>query len=42
MKAWDYPLIQKGTSVQFEKRARIAAGERLLGWKVGLGAPAGL
>src|ERR1700712_3759672 len=43
MKAWDHPLIQKGMPVQFEKRrARIAAGERPLGWKVGLGAPASL
>ena len=43
MKAWDHPLIQKGMPVQLEKRrARIAAGERPLGWKVGLGAPASL
>jgi len=39
--AWDHPLIKKGMPVQLEKRrARIAAGERPLGWKVGLGAPA--
>jgi 2-keto-4-pentenoate hydratase len=43
MKAWDHPLIQKGMPVQLEKRrARIAAGERPLGWKVGLGAPASM
>jgi len=38
---WDAPLIKKGMSAQLAKRrARIAAGERPLGWKVGLGAPA--
>ncbi len=43
MKAWDHPLIQKGMPAQLEKRrARIAAGERPLGWKVGLGAPASM
>ena len=40
MKAWDHPLIKKGMPAQLAKRrARIAAGERPLGWKVGLGAP---
>ena len=39
--AWDHPLIKKGMTAQLAKRrARIAAGERPLGWKVGLGAPA--
>jgi 2-keto-4-pentenoate hydratase len=39
--AWDHPLIKKGMPAQLAKRrARIAAGERPLGWKVGLGAPA--
>jgi 2-keto-4-pentenoate hydratase len=39
----DNPLIKKGLTAQFAKRrARIAAGERPLGWKVGLGAPAAL
>ena len=43
MKAWDHPLIQKGMPLQLAKRqARIAAGERPLGWKVGLGAPASM
>jgi 2-keto-4-pentenoate hydratase len=43
VKAWDHPLIQKGMPLQLEKRrARIAAGERPLGWKVGLGAPASM
>ena len=43
MKAWDHPLIQKGMPLQLAKRqARIAAGERPLGWKVGLGAPAAM
>jgi 2-keto-4-pentenoate hydratase len=38
---WDAPLIKKGTAAQLAKRrARIAAGEKPLGWKVGLGAPA--
>jgi 2-keto-4-pentenoate hydratase len=39
--AWDHPLIKKGMTAQLAKRrARIAAGEKPLGWKVGLGAPA--
>ncbi len=43
MNAWDHPLIKKGMPAQLEKRrARIAAGERPLGWKVGLGAPASM
>jgi 2-keto-4-pentenoate hydratase len=43
MNAWDHPLIQKGMPLQLAKRrARIAAGEKPLGWKVGLGAPASL
>jgi 2-keto-4-pentenoate hydratase len=38
---WDAPLIKNGMTAQFAKRrARIAAGEKPLGWKVGLGAPA--
>jgi 2-keto-4-pentenoate hydratase len=38
---WDAPLIKKGMTAQLAKRrARIAAGEKPLGWKVGLGAPA--
>jgi 2-keto-4-pentenoate hydratase len=37
----DNPLIKKGMTAQLAKRrARIAAGEKPLGWKVGLGAPA--
>ncbi|MFA6264831.1 MAG: fumarylacetoacetate hydrolase family protein [Pseudolabrys sp.] len=41
MKAWDHPLIKKGMPLQLAKRrARIAAGEKPFGWKVGLGAPA--
>ena len=41
MNPWDAPLIKKGMSAQLAKRrARIAAGEKSLGWKVGLGAPA--
>jgi 2-keto-4-pentenoate hydratase len=37
----DNPLIKKGMTAQLaQRRARIAAGEKPLGWKVGLGAPA--
>jgi 2-keto-4-pentenoate hydratase len=40
---WDHPLIKKGMPAQLKKRrARIASGERPLGWKVGLGAPASM
>ena len=43
MSSWDHPLINKGMTTQLAtRRARIAAGERPLGWKVGLGAPASL
>src|SRR5262249_56059149 len=34
------PLIKKGMTAQLgTRRARIAAGEKPLGWKVGLGSP---
>ena len=37
----DNPLIKKGMMAQLAKRrARIAAGEKSLGWKLGFGAPA--
>jgi 2-keto-4-pentenoate hydratase len=40
---WDHPLIKKGMPAQLAKRRdRMAAGERPLGWKVGLGAPAAM
>ena len=40
MASWDAPLIKKGMTAQLAKRrARIAAGEKPLGWKLGLGAP---
>jgi 2-keto-4-pentenoate hydratase len=43
MNAWDHPLIDKGMRAQLETwRARLAAGEQRLGWKVGLGAPASM
>ena len=43
MNGWDHPLIKKGMPVQLAaRRARIAAGEKPLGWKVGLGAPASM
>jgi 2-keto-4-pentenoate hydratase len=39
--AWDDPRIQRGMHAQLAKRrARTAAGEKPLGWKVGFGAPA--
>jgi 2-keto-4-pentenoate hydratase len=39
--AWDDPRIQRGMTEQLAvRRARIAAGEAPLGWKVGFGAPA--
>ena len=43
MNPWDPPLIKKGMIAQLAtRRARIAAGEKPLGWKVGLGAPAAM
>src|SRR3954464_531900 len=40
MNAWEDPRIARGMEKQLgERRARIAAGEKPLGWKVGLGAP---
>jgi 2-keto-4-pentenoate hydratase len=43
MSPWDHPLIKKGMTAQLAtRRARIAAGEKPLGWKLGLGAPAGM
>jgi 2-keto-4-pentenoate hydratase len=39
----DNPLIKNGLTAQLAKRrARIAAGETPLGWKVGFGAPAAM
>src|SRR5882724_12448490 len=39
MSAWDDPRIARGMEQQLgQRRARIAAGEKPLGWKVGLGA----
>jgi len=39
MNAWDDPRIGRGMQKQLaERRARIAAGEKPIGWKVGLGA----
>jgi 2-keto-4-pentenoate hydratase len=43
MNPWDHPLIKKGMTAQLAtRRARIAAGEKPLGWKLGLGAPASM
>jgi 2-keto-4-pentenoate hydratase len=43
MNSWDHSLIRKGMTEQLATRAkRVAAGERPLGWKVGLGAPAAM
>ena len=40
MNAWDDPRIARGMEKQLATRhARIAAGEKPIGWKVGLGAP---
>src|ERR1035437_7855094 len=37
------PLIAKGMTARLAtRRARIAAGEKPLGWKVGMGAPASM
>src|SRR5581483_12423693 len=39
MNGWDDPRITRGMQRQLsQRRARIAAGEKPLGWKVGLGA----
>jgi 2-keto-4-pentenoate hydratase len=39
----DNPLIKSGMAAQLaQRRARMAAGEKPLGWKVGLGAPASM
>jgi 2-keto-4-pentenoate hydratase len=39
MNAWDDPRIARGMEKQLaDRRARIAAGEKPIGWKVGLGA----
>ena len=41
VKPWEDPRIARGMTAQLAKRReRITAGERPLGWKVGLGAPA--
>jgi len=43
MNAWDDPRIARGMQQQLAaRRARIAAGEKPLGWKVGLGAKAAM
>jgi 2-keto-4-pentenoate hydratase len=40
-KLWDDPRVARGMKQQLEaRRARLAAGDRPLGWKVGFGAPA--
>lgn len=43
MKLWEDPRVVEGMRAQLAKRrARLAAGERPLGWKLGLGAPGAL
>ena len=43
MKPWDDPRIKAGMTAQLaQRRSRIAAGEKPLGWKVGFGAPAAM
>jgi 2-keto-4-pentenoate hydratase len=40
---WEDPRIKAGMTAQLaQRRARIAAGEKPLGWKVGFGAPAAM
>ena len=40
MNAWDDPRIARGMQAQLvERRARIAAGDRPIGWKVGFSTP---
>jgi 2-keto-4-pentenoate hydratase len=40
---WDDPRIARGMATQLAtRRARIAAGDAPLGWKVGFGAPAAM
>jgi 2-keto-4-pentenoate hydratase len=41
--AWDDPRVARGMKAQLaDRRARIAAGETSLGWKVGFGAQAAM
>jgi 2-keto-4-pentenoate hydratase len=43
MKPWEDPRIKAGMTAQLAQRqARIAKGEKSLGWKVGFGAPAAM
>jgi len=43
MNAWDDPRITRGMEKQLaDRRARIAAGEKPIGWKVGLGTKAAM
>lgn len=43
MNLWDDPRIVRGMTAQFAlRRQRLDSGDRLLGWKVGFGAPAQL
>jgi 2-keto-4-pentenoate hydratase len=40
MKFWEDPRVVKGMTAQLaERRQRLAAGEKPLGWKMGFGAP---
>lgn len=40
MKLWDDPRVARGMTAQLaERRQRLAAGEKPLGWKMGFGAP---
>jgi 2-keto-4-pentenoate hydratase len=41
IKLWEDPRVVRGMKMQLElRRARLAAGDKALGWKVGFGAPA--
>jgi 2-keto-4-pentenoate hydratase len=42
-KPWEDPRIKAGMTAQLaQRRTRIAAGEKPLGWKIGFGAPAAM
>ena len=43
MKVWEDPRIKRGMETQLaERRRRLAAGEKPLGWKLGFGAPSAM
>jgi 2-keto-4-pentenoate hydratase len=43
MSAWEDPRVQRGLRTQLaNRRARVDAGEKPIGWKIGFGAPAAM